>query len=330
MRRITFDLDGTLCTEPPDGNYEMAKPIVDRIRRVAAHYADGDYIVIDTGRHANWRDLTERQCAFWNIPYHELHVGRKPHAHCYVDATAVSADDFFAGHAERWPDEYFAERTGGDARRQSAFNYERMFLVRHDVLRSGLTHPMRVCDVGCSTGEFAEATGLLGPPTDGHRVYGMEINSHARALAEQRGISFDRDILNSSAFFDLVVFRGTIQHLPRPFTYLARAYTALKPGGHVAILSTPNTGSLVYRMFQRFAPPLSDDARNYWMPSAAQLSNALVNLGFEIVAVDYPYRDAGYDRPLHDALGFARRLLLGQWTSFAWPGNLMNVIARKP
>jgi SAM-dependent methyltransferase len=318
MKRHVFDLDGTLCTETA-GKYEDAEPFRDRIARVNALHEAGDHIIIDTGRGPDWRMFTENQLRRWDVKHHALHVGRKPHAHCYVDATAIPADDFFAGHVDRWPDAYFAQRQGNDPRRRQAFRHEMKLLMRHISFYDTDT----VCDVGCSTGEF------LWEVFPSEAKYGMEISAHARAAAERRGVSFSRDILNSTDYFDVVIFRGTVQHLPRPFSYLARAHAALRPGGTLAILATPNTGSLVYRLFGRFPPPLSDDARNYWMPSAAELTNALKNLGFEILEVEYPYRGAGYDRPLHDALGFARRLFLGQWSSFAWPGNLMNVIARK-
>jgi hypothetical protein len=95
------------------------------------------------------------------------------------------------------------------------------------------------------------------------------------------------------------------------------------------VLATPNTDSYCYRVLGKFPPPLSDYARNFWMPSARTLTNALVNLGFEIVAVEFPYWGGPYARPLHDLVSLARAVLTGTTVSFSWPGNMMQVIARK-
>lgn len=323
QRRLTFDLDGTLCTDT-NGRYDEAKPIAHRIAKVRQLAAEGCHLTIDTARGAltgiDWLEETAAQLRQWGVPYDELRVGVKPFAHTYVGDEAVNAADFFAeesGHAERWPDEYFAQRHGNDSRRAKAFDSECNFLTTHKVWRTEA-----VCDIGCSTGEFLEFFKWSGPR------YGMEISTHARMIAQSHGINFDRNIFTETDFFDVVIFRGTIQHLPHPFRYIERAFKALKPGGHVCFLATPNTGSIVYRLFQEL--PVSDDARNYWMPSAKTLSNALQNFGFEIVAVEYPYLSGGYARPLADTLAFARRLARFGKTDFPWKGNMMNVVARKP
>ena len=95
-----------------------------------------------------------------------------------------------------------------------------------------------VCDVGCSTGEFLDACGWFKKMR-----HGMEISAHARRIAESKGIDFSRNITTERDFFDVVVFRGTIQHVPEPFRYIRLAHRALKSGGHIAFLATPNTDS---------------------------------------------------------------------------------------
>ena len=59
------------------------------------------------------------------------------------------------------------------------------------------------------------------PP--GHRLagrrFGMEISVYARSIALEAGVRVDRDIFSESDFFDLVIFRGTIQHLDEPFKF---------------------------------------------------------------------------------------------------------------
>lgn len=323
QRRFTFDLDGTLCTNE-HGKYALARPFAARIAKVRELFESGGHITIDSSRGYStghdWQEGTAIQLAQWGVPYHELRTGLKPLAHVYVGDEAINADDFFTDEAtiDRWPDEYYCGRELNDPRRLQSFNDEERFLIRHG-LSWGL--PGTVCDVGCSTGEFLEAICWTGPR------YGMEISAHARRAAMQRGVDFSRNILTERNFFDVVIFRGTIQHLPEPFRAMQQAHRALKPGGHIAFLATPNAGSLVYRLWQEL--PVSDDARNFWMPSAKTLSNALKNFGFEIVATEYPYLNSGYARPLLDMRSFVLRFFGGK-TDFAFPGNMFNMVALKP
>lgn len=322
--RVSFDLDGTICTEEK-GKYALARPIKARVEEIQKRFAAGDYIIIDSARGSqtgvDWLDSTTLQLLEWGVPYHELHVGRKPFAHRYVDDRAERPDEFFAfnGHEERWPKSYFEGRNGTDPKRLTSFLHEFLFMVRHGVDVGGA-----VCDVGCSTGEFLDTLQWQGPR------YGMEISNHAKQIAMTKGIRFDQHILNADEAFDVVIFRGTVQHIPEPFRYLDRAFKALKRGGELCVLATPNTDSFCYRVFKEFPGAIQDDARNYWMPSEKTLTNALRNFGFDIVATDTPYLQSGYARPLHDTLQFARKLLTGHSEPFSWPGNLMNVIARKP
>ena len=97
-------------------------------------------------------------------------------------------------------------------------------------------------DIGCSTGEFLEAIDWR------DERFGMEISQYARSIATETGVRFDRDIFSESDFFDLVIIRGTIQHLDEPFLFLKHAFTALRPGGYLVFLATPNTNSPFYRL----------------------------------------------------------------------------------
>ena len=90
----------------------------------------------------------------------------------------------------------------------------------------------KLCDVGCSTGEFLRYLKFDG------ELYGMEINDKARAIAEQI-ISFDKNIFTEENFFDLVIFRGTIQHVDIPFQMIKSTYRALKPGGMYHFFGNP-------------------------------------------------------------------------------------------
>ena len=89
----SFDLDGTLCTDEI-GNYPRCLPIDERVEIVNALYDEGHTIMIVTGRHDRWKELTANQLKEWNVKYHILETG-KPYANIYIDDKGISSDDFF-------------------------------------------------------------------------------------------------------------------------------------------------------------------------------------------------------------------------------------------
>lgn len=218
--------------------------------------------------------------------------------------------------ADRYPPEYFKHRDGVDERRLLSFGQEFRWMQSHGVDHNGV-----VCDVGCSTGEFLAAVNWRGPR------YGMEVSEFAKAKARERDIKFRQNILNQTAFFDVVIFRGTIQHVDEPFRYLRAAFRALKPGGYCAFLQTPNAGSIVYRLFQDL--PALEPARNWWIPSERTLSNACVNAGFTHVATRMEYWGSPYASPLHDHLKFLAQFFTKQRPKFAFHGSMFDTLWRK-
>jgi SAM-dependent methyltransferase len=218
--------------------------------------------------------------------------------------------------AQLYGDGYFAKRDLNDPKRLKSFDHEKRLLEQHTDFGGA------VCDVGCSTGEFLEYIGWRGPR------YGMEINENAQATARGRGVSFDKTILTEEGFFNAVIFRGTIQHLPQPFVYIERAFAALARGGIVAFLATPNSNSLVYKLCTDL--PALDPRYNYYIPSDLTLTAILRNAGFHVAALDYPYADSPYARPLYDHLQLLLCWLFRRKPRFAFWRSMMNVIAVKP
>jgi hypothetical protein len=92
-------------------------------------------------------------------------------------------------------------------------------------------------------------------------------------------------------------------------------------------LATPNIGGLYYRLFQEL--PALDPHRNFMLVSDRILKQLLENLGMDVLAFEYPYRDTPYSRPVRDCLSFALRCL-GVRKKFAFWGNMMECYARKP
>ena len=139
---------------------------------------------------------------------------------------------------------------------------------------------------------------------------------------------FRRVFLPKLIFFDLIVFRGVIQHLPDPFGYLASSYKSLKPGGVIVFLMTPNADSICYKLFGQL--PLLDSNRNFWTPSVSTLSANLTNLGFKINHIGKPYWRSPYRSLIADHFKFVLRVLRLRSTGGAFWGNAMELIAQKP
>ena len=92
-----FDIDGTICTNT-NGDYEKAKPFIDRIKIVNKLYIEGNKIIMFTARgsttNLDWTELTEQQLKEWGVKYHELIFG-KPEADIFIDDKGISDKIFF-------------------------------------------------------------------------------------------------------------------------------------------------------------------------------------------------------------------------------------------
>ena len=92
-----FDLDGTLCSHESD--YNLAKPINERIKVVNSLYDENNVIIIDTARGSttgvDWYEITQNQLKKWNVKYHELRVGKKLNYDIIVDDKAINDKLFF-------------------------------------------------------------------------------------------------------------------------------------------------------------------------------------------------------------------------------------------
>jgi len=177
-----------------------------------------------------------------------------------------------------------------------------------------------VLDIGCGLGEFLELFGK-----DWNK-YGIEISQYASSISERKNIKmidFDFDF-NS---MDLIIFRGTIQHLDKPLWSIQKCINMLKPNGYIVFLATPNTNSIYYRLFKSL--PALDPKRNFMLPSDKMLKQILENLGLSVIEIRYPYRNTPYSNLLLDHLNFLLKLI-GFDRNFAFWGNMMECYAKKP
>jgi SAM-dependent methyltransferase len=180
----------------------------------------------------------------------------------------------------------------------------------------------RILDIGCGVG------GFLSTLDDRWEKYGVEPSEFAGPRSAKKGIRMFRSVnVIDGESMDVIVFRGTLQHINFPMEALVQAARVLKPGGMLAILATPDTDSLVYKIWGNL--PALDAPRNWVIFGGRSLRNILSRLGYSDIEVLHPYLETPYARPLLDFWKFFFSLFFG-WRKFAFPGNQMEIYAVKP
>lgn len=178
-----------------------------------------------------------------------------------------------------------------------------------------------VLDIGCGEGGFLS----LFPKN--WKKYGVDISEYALEVAEKNGVTVDFEFKDN--MFDLIIFRGTIQHIPDPISRIEKCYYWLRSNGGVVFLVTPNANSVYYKLFNTL--PLLSNSRNFFIPSDITLKNILTNFGFKIKAVEYPYLKTPYARPVKDLFYFILKVLrIKKDAKVSFYKNIMEVYAEKP
>ena len=216
--------------------------------------------------------------------------------------------------AEKYGEHYFKDRYGNNEKRLTQFQIDGRFLKKFKT--NGV-----ICDVGCSTGEFLKSILWKGD------LYGMEINPVAKSIAQQNGFSFEKNIFTETNFFDVVVFRGTIQHVDEPFRMMKAAFKSLKKDGVVIFLATPNTDSILYKLKGDLF--FLDSKLNFYIPGKKNLCNALENFGFKVLAVEYPYWSTPYRNFPKDIFMFLLNVFTNRFYKHAFWRSSMSIAGKK-
>ena len=183
----------------------------------------------------------------------------------------------------------------------------------------------RVLDYGCGIGLMMSQI-----ESWGGNVFGCDISEYAVNECKKRGLKaelVENIEWTESDHYDLIILRGVFQHLWAPNKTISECFTQLRPGGVIAVLSTPNIESTYYRKFAEL-PTLSKQlALN--LPSKSTIFHCLELNGFEVISHRYPYLESFYASPIVDSLKFILRLVGFSIRSHAFPGNVIDVVARK-
>jgi SAM-dependent methyltransferase len=197
---------------------------------------------------------------------------------------------------------------------------EAMYLQERNRITEYFPRGGSVLDVGCGIGGFLDTF------DDRWDKYGVEPSDYASEKAAKRGIKILRAVsVGNTESFDVVIFRGSFQHIALPMQTITQAVRCLKKGGLLVFLATPDTDSLVYSIWHNL--PALDAPKNWIVPSGTVLTNVLERLGLDVQVI-HPYWETPYANPLSDFTKFVVSLFFG-WRKFAFPGNMMEIYAIK-
>jgi 2-polyprenyl-3-methyl-5-hydroxy-6-metoxy-1,4-benzoquinol methylase len=197
----------------------------------------------------------------------------------------------------------------------------------------------RFLDVGCATGEF------LATVADRYEVYGVDVSApyveqaQARLGADRVQLGQLSDTGFAAGSFDVVQFRGVLQHVEDPAREVQAALRLLRPGGLLVISATPNIDSWCARLFRDRFRLLSPTLMLYNF-APRSLRRLLERSGLQVEAFSFPYWRTPYfhwSQPLIFA-GLVPLLLVERVipslhlpvTSPPFWGNMMTCYARRP
>jgi SAM-dependent methyltransferase len=201
----------------------------------------------------------------------------------------------------------------------------RLAMYRQEKLRIETLQPEgRILDVGCGIGMFLSEFS----PERWER-FGVDVSELAIKEARSKGIyvnDFDRAYDYPDSYFDVIVFRGSLQLIPTPFQVIETCIRLLAPGGYLVFLATPNSNSPYYRRFKTL--PFLTPHANFLIPSDIMMKDALQNFGLTIKDIVFPYIDTPYAHPIRDHLLFAFSFF-GIKRKFAFWRSSMEIYAQK-
>ncbi|NQV00052.1 MAG: class I SAM-dependent methyltransferase [Parcubacteria group bacterium] len=207
---------------------------------------------------------------------------------------------------------------------------ELMYQLEFDLINSHCKKG-KVLDVGCSGGYF-----LNHFEKNGYECYGVEAGQEAAKEASKKFKIYFGDFadLKIDIKFDLIIFRGVIEHILYPKKYLQQAVNLLNEGGCIYITSTPNSQSLCCGLFEEMWN--QHEPEGHLMHFRAQhFDNFFASSKFDKIVEHYFYEKTPYSDVQNDIVKVSEAILRNRETlpidhkSPAFYGNMMSLVYKK-
>ncbi len=206
-----------------------------------------------------------------------------------------------------------------------------MYQLEFDLISPYLKKKSRILDVGCSGGYFLDLF-----HDQGHKCFGVEFGAEAAQEASQKYSVWEGEFskLSIPKTFDLIVFRGVIEHIPQPKTYLKKAVSLLRKGGMIFITSTPNADSLCCELFQEnWGLHVPEPHLMHFQPR--HFDEYFAKRGLRKVTEHFFYQETPYANREEDVLRVAEAIRCrraGDKIDFKSPafwGNMLSLVYQK-
>lgn len=191
----------------------------------------------------------------------------------------------------------------------------------------------KILDVGCSGGFFLNEIG-----NEFERV-GLEIDDEAASYGIKNfKLDIRPQVLGSDNLekesFDIIIFRGVIEHIYDPAAAVKRAKELLKPDGRIYICATPNLDCICAEVYR--------ELWNLWHPvqhinifNSKTLHSLIGKNEFDIEAINYPYLGTPYENFTSDTKKLIDNIVkknsgkkIHEKSPPFW-GNMINIIFKK-
>ena len=192
----------------------------------------------------------------------------------------------------------------------------------------------KVLDVGCSGGQF-----LSYFDSRRWRKYGVEVDRKAALEAKIRHkiVVKSENILDLGFHekFDLIMFRGVIEHFSDPLRVLKKCSQLMKINGYLFITATPAGDSFAFNVYREkwglYTPP-----GHLHFFSVEHLTRILKKMGFMLIDHHYQYSETPYADPEKDFKKIMNDIFLSYQNkqseikeSVPFPGSMITAVWQK-
>ena len=220
-------------------------------------------------------------------------------------------------------EKYFQDRQRSSHLRSKMYKKDFEYCLR-DIRGIRNSNSITILDVGCADGKFTSMFSEVAS------LFGVETNELEAEKASQRGINIiklgDLNLINP----DVIILRGTLQHItPEEFDLILNYQPNM-----MFFLQTPNPASFVYKLLKQeqiaVLSPNNGFQGNRNLISLNTLEKQLKSKGFKIARVSKPYFTTPYCKPLNDLFQLVTCLFdSSKKYGGSWKGNIYRVTATK-